>query len=75
MSRAQKYKESYEQFCGALSDLARSCEIGINPEQECLRDVFIFKTKNRDLQRRSYIQWMQFIRQLSTRRITITKLN
>ena len=52
MSRKQKDRESYEQFWGALSDLARSCEIGINAEQEWIRDVIIFNMKNCDLQRR-----------------------
>ena len=52
LSRKQKDRESYEQFWGALSDLARSCEIGINAEQEWIRDVFIFNMKNCDLQRR-----------------------
>ena len=32
--------------------MARSCEIGINAEQEWIRDVFIFNMKNCDLQRR-----------------------
>ena len=52
LSRKQKNRESYEQFWGALSDLARSCKIGINAEQELIRDVFIFNMKNCDLQRR-----------------------
>ena len=52
MSRKQKDRESYEQLGGALSDLLRSCEIGINAEQEWIRDVFIFNMKNCDLQRR-----------------------
>ena len=52
LSRKQKNRESYEQFWGALSDLARSCEIGINAEQEWIRDVFTFNIKNCDLQRR-----------------------
>ena len=52
LSRKQKDRESYEQVWGALSDLARSCEIGINAEQEWIRDVFIFNMKNCDLQRR-----------------------
>ena len=52
LSRKQKDRESYEQFWGALSYLARSCEIGINAEQEWIRDVFIFNMKNCDLQRR-----------------------
>ena len=42
LSRKQKDRESYEQIWGALSDLARSCEIGINAEQEWIRDVFNF---------------------------------
>ena len=50
LSRKQKNRESYEQFWGALSDLARSCEIGINAEQEGTRDVFIYNMKNCDLQ-------------------------
>ena len=45
MSRKQKDTKSYEQFWGALSDLARSCEIGINAEQEWIRDVFSFNLK------------------------------
>ena len=53
LSRKQKDRESYEQFWGALSDLATSCEIGINTEQEWIRDVFIFNMKNCDLQRRN----------------------
>ena len=52
LSRKQKYRESYEQFWGALSDLARSFGIGINAEQEWIRDVFILNMKNCDLQRR-----------------------
>ena len=52
MNRKQKDRESYEQFWGALSDLARSCEIGIKAEQEWIRDVFILNMKNCDLQRR-----------------------
>ena len=52
LSRKQRDRESYEQFWGALSDLARSCEIGINAEQKWIRDVFIFNMKNCDLQRR-----------------------
>ena len=32
--------------------LARSCEIGINAEQEWISVVFIFNMKNCDLQRR-----------------------
>ena len=52
LSRKQNDMESYEQFWGALSDLARSCEIGINAEQEWIRDVFIFNMKNCYLQRR-----------------------
>ena len=46
LSRKQKDKESYKQFWSALSDLARSCEIGINAEQEWIRDVFNFNMKN-----------------------------
>ena len=42
LSRKQKDRESYEQLWGALSDLARSCEIGINAEQEWIREVLIF---------------------------------
>ena len=52
LSSKQKDRESYEQFWGALSDLARSCEIGINAEQEWIGDVIIFNLKNCDLQRR-----------------------
>ena len=52
INRKQKDRESYEQIWGALSDLARSCNIGINAEQEWIRDVFIFNMKNCDLQRR-----------------------
>ena len=52
LSRKQKDRESCEQFWGELSDLARSCEIGINAEQEWIRDVFIFKMKKCDSQRR-----------------------
>ena len=52
LSRKQKDMESYEQFWGALSDLERSCEIGINAELEWIRDVFIFNMENCDLQRR-----------------------
>ena len=52
LSRKQKDRESYEQFWGALSDLARSSEIGINAEEEWIRDVFIFNMKKCDLQRR-----------------------
>ena len=52
LSRKQKDSQSYEQFWGALSDLARSGEVGINAEQEWIRDVFIFNMKNCDLQRR-----------------------
>ena len=52
ISRKQKDREFYEQFWGALSDLARSCEIGIIAEQEWIRDVFFFNMKNCDLQRR-----------------------
>ena len=37
---------------GALSDLARPCKNSINAEREWIRDVFIFKMRNRDLQRR-----------------------
>ena len=33
LSRKQNDRESYEKFWGALSDLARSCEIGFNDEQ------------------------------------------
>ena len=52
LSRKLKDRKSYEQFWGALSDLARSCKIAINAEQEWIRDVFIFNMKNCDLQRR-----------------------
>ena len=52
LSRKQKDRKSYKQLWGALSDLARSCEVGINAEQEWIRDVFIFNMKNCDLQRR-----------------------
>ena len=52
LSRKQKDRESYEQFWGALSGLARSCEIGINAEQGWIRDVIIFNMKNCDSPRR-----------------------
>ena len=42
LSRKQKDRDSCERFWRALSDLVRSCEIGINAEQEWIRDVFIF---------------------------------
>ena len=58
LSRKQKDKESYKKFWGALSDLARSCEVGINAEQEWIRDVFIFNMKNCDLQCR--LLWETF---------------
>ena len=50
LSRKQKDRESYEQFWGALSDLARVCKIGINAEQEWIKDVFIFSMRNCELQ-------------------------
>ena len=49
LSRKQKDRESYEQFRGSLSVLAI---IGINAEQEWIRDVLIFNMKNCELQRR-----------------------
>ena len=63
LSRKQKDRESYEQFLGALLDLARLCEIGINAEQEWIRDVFIFNMKkiatyNVDYFRKLSIHWM-----------------
>ena len=42
LSRKQKDREFYEQFWGTLSDLARSCEIGINAEQEWISDEDYF---------------------------------
>ena len=37
-----------------MSDIARSCEIGINAEQEWIRDVFIVNMKNCDSQQRLF---------------------
>ena len=54
LSRKQKDRESYEQFWGSLSNLARSCEIGINAEQEWIRYVIIFNMRNCDLQGRLF---------------------
>ena len=50
LSRKQKDRESYQQFWGALSNSARTCEIELNPEQEWIRDVFFFTIGNCDLQ-------------------------
>ena len=61
LSRKLKDRESYEQSWGALSDLARSCEIGINPELEWIRDVFIFNIENCDLQRRLLLDTLNLV--------------
>ena len=52
MSRKQEDRESYEQFWGRLTELARTCEIELNTEQEWFRDVYIFDIRNCDLQLR-----------------------
>ena len=52
MSQKQKDRESYEQFCGELSDLNIYCENRNSSEQEWMRDVFIFNIENFHLQRR-----------------------
>ena len=52
LNRKQKDRKSYEQFLGALSDLARVCKIVINAEQERIKDVFISTLRNCELQRR-----------------------
>ena len=74
LSRKQKYRESYEQFWGALSDLAISCEIGINAEQEWIRDVFILYMKNcnEEPSRKLLNQWMHSTKQSSLKKATTT---
>ena len=53
LSRKQKDRESYkEQFLGALSDLARTCEMEVNAEQGRIGDVIKLTMRNCDLQQR-----------------------
>ena len=48
----QKDRESYEQFWGALTDLASTCNIKENDEAEWIGDVFICNMRNTDTQRK-----------------------
>ena len=73
LSRKQKDRESYEQFWGALSNLARFCEIEINAEQEWIRDVFIFNMKNCDLQRRLLSETLSSVDALNQAIINLDK--
>ena len=52
LNRKQKDRESYEQFWGALTDLASTCNIKESEEAEWIRDIFICNMKNRDTQRK-----------------------
>ena len=48
----QKYRESYEQFWGALTDLDSTCNIKESDEAEWIRDIFICNMKNTATQRK-----------------------
>ena len=48
----QKDRESYEQFWGALTDLAITCNIKETDEAEWIKDIFICNMKNTDTQRK-----------------------
>ena len=52
LNRKQKGRESYEQFWGALTDLASTCNIKESDEAEWIRDIFICNMKNTDTQRK-----------------------
>ena len=52
LNRKQKDRESYEQFWGALTDLASKCNIKESDEAEWIRDIFICNMKNTDTQRK-----------------------
>ena len=52
LNRKQKDRESYEQFWGALTDLASTCNIKESDEAEWIRDIFICNMKNTDTQRK-----------------------
>ena len=52
LNRKQKYRESYEQFWGALTDLASTCNIKESDEVQWMRDIFICNMNNTDTQRK-----------------------
>ena len=52
LNRKQEHRESYEQFWGALMDLASMCNIKESDEAEWIRDIFIYNMKNTDTQRK-----------------------
>ena len=65
LSRKQKNRDFFEQFWGALSDLARACEIGIIAEQEWMRDLIKFNMRNCDLQRRILLETLNPVNALN----------
>ena len=52
LNRKQKDRESYEQFWGALTDLASTCNIKESDETEWISNIFICNMKNTDTQRK-----------------------
>ena len=52
LNRKQNDRESYEQFWGALTDLASTCNIKESDKAEWIRDIFICNMKNTDTQRK-----------------------
>ena len=51
LSQKQNDRESCNQFLGAQAVLTRSSDIGVDAEQEWIRDVFMFNMRNCDHQR------------------------
>ena len=51
-NRKQKDRETYEQCCRALMDLASTCNIKETDEAEWIRDVLICYMRNTDTQRK-----------------------
>ena len=52
LNRKQKDRELYEQFWGALTDLASTCNSKESDDAEWIRDIFICNLKNTDTQRK-----------------------
>ena len=51
LNRKQRDRESLEHFWGALSEIAKKCDIAAG-EEERIRDTFINNMKNYDIQRK-----------------------
>ena len=49
--KKKRNRESLEQFCGALAEMAKKCDIAAG-EEEWIRDIFINNMKNYDIQRK-----------------------